>query len=112
MAALLPLLPSPLPVGDPNRSVALLRVLAAHGTAEQVAAYGVALYGATHESEALYQVASGLARCGHGDDSIAWLQRAVQDRPDHHRLATDRALWPLHGRADFQQLLAEARGQR
>jgi len=112
MAELVALLPSPLPVDDPNRSVALLRVLAAHGTAEQIAAYGVALYGATHESEALYQVAGGLARCGCGDDAMSWLRRAVQDRPDHHRLATDRALWPLHGRADFQQLLAEARGGR
>lgn len=109
MRSLLDLLPSPLPIGDPNRSVALLRVLAAHGTVEQIAAYGVALYSATHESEALYLTAAGLARCDRGDDAMAWLRRAVQDRPDHHRLATDRALWPLHGRVDFQQLLAEAR---
>lgn len=112
MAPLIELLPAPPPVGDPNRSVALLRVLAAHGTAEQIAAYGVALYGTTHESEALYLTAIGLARCGHGDDAMAWLRRAAQDRPDHHRLATDRGLWPLHGRADYQQLLAEARGRR
>jgi hypothetical protein len=43
---------------------------------------------------------------------MAWLRRAVQDKADHHRLATDRRLWALHGRADYQQLLAEARSGR
>ena len=96
-------------VDDPERSLVLLGVLAAHGTAEQIAQYGLALYSTTHDDEALYLTAGGLARTGHGDDALAWLRRAVEDRPDAHRLATDRAFWPLHDRVDFQQLLAQAR---
>ena len=111
LSSLVGLLPTALPLGETERSETLLRVLAAHGTAEQVAGYGVSLYGTTHDAEVLYVVAGGLARCGNADEAMAWLQRAVQDRPDVHRLATDRALWPLHGRADYQQLLADARGR-
>jgi hypothetical protein len=109
LAALVALLEPLPPVADPERSLVLLRVLAAHGSAEQVAHYGVAVYNATADPEALYLTAAGLGRTGHGDEAMAWLRRAAQDRPDHQRLATDRGLWPLHGRADFQQLLAELR---
>lgn len=109
LAPLTRLLPSPLPTGDPERSVTLLRVLAAHGSPEQIAHYGVALYGATNDAEVLYLTAAGLGRTGNGDDAMAWLRRAVQDKPDRQRLATDRGLWPLHTRPDFQQLLAEVR---
>jgi Zn-dependent protease len=109
LAALTPLLPSPLPLGDADRNMTLIQVLAAHGTPEQIAVYGNAAYRARPAPEILYQVAAGLGRAGHGDEAMAWLRRAVQDLPDHQRLATDRGLWPLHSRPDFQQLLAETR---
>ncbi len=92
-------------VEDPERSMVTLRVLAAHGSPEQIATFGVALYGATSDAEVLFVVAAGLARCGLGDDAMDWLRRAVMDRPDHRRLATDRGFWPLHPRDDFQHLL-------
>lgn len=96
---------SDLHVEDPERSMITMRVLAAHGSPEQIATFGVALYGATVDPEVLFVVAAGLARCGLGDDAMDWLRRAVMDRPDHHRLATDRGFWPLHPRVDFQHLL-------
>lgn len=106
LAVLLPVTPE---VGDHERALTLLAVLADYGTAEQVATFGVMLYNASHEAEALYLVAGGLARTGNLDDAMVWLQRAAQDKPDGHRLATDRRLWALHGRADYQHLLGEAR---
>ena len=109
LAALAPLLPATPEVGDHDRALVLLGVLATYGSAEQVATFGVMLYNVTHGAEVLYLVAGGLARAGHPDDAMVWLQRAVQDQPDHQRLATDRLLWSLHGRSDFQQLLADAR---
>ena len=62
-------------------------VLESH--AAQIATYGGSVYGAVHNPEALYVVAGGLARTGHPDDAMVWLSRAVQDQPDHQRLATD-----------------------
>lgn len=112
LAVLMPLLPDPIPLGEAGRNLTALRVLAAFGTAEQVARFGITLYNATSSPEVLYLVASGFARTGHGDDAMAWLRRAVQDQPDHQRLATDRGLWPLHGRSDYQQLLVETRTRR
>ena len=112
LAALVPLLPPTLEVGDHERALVLLAVLASYGSAEQVASFGVLLYNVSHEAEALYLVSGGLARTGNADDAMMWLRRAVQDQPDHHRLATDRLLGHLHGRADFQHLLVEARGAR
>lgn len=99
-------------IGDPERSMVTMRVLAAHGSPEQIATFGVAMYGATQDPEVLFVVAAGLARCGLGDDAMEWLRRAVLDRPDHHRLATDRGFWPLHPRDDFQHLLEETKAER
>jgi hypothetical protein len=42
---------------------------------------------------------------------MVWLRRAVLDSPDAGRLARDRGLTPLHGRLDFQQLLASVRAE-
>ncbi len=96
-------------VGELERSMVTMRVLAAHGSPEQIATFGVALYNETKDPEVLFVVAAGLARCGLGDDAMDWLRRAVLDRPDHHRLATDRGLWPLHPRDDFQHLLEQTK---
>jgi Zn-dependent protease len=112
LASLVPLLGGQFGVGDPQRSQTLLAVLAAHGEAEAIARYGVALYSQYPDPEVLYLVAAGLARTGHHDDAMAWLRRAVDERPDMVRLATDTSLWPLHGRSDFDQLLARARVSR
>lgn len=112
LAALVPLLPPTLEVGDHERALVLLGVLASYGSAEQIASFGVLLYNVSHAAEALYLVAGGLARTGNAEDAMMWLRRAVQDQPDHHRLATDRLLGHLHGRTDFQHLLVEARGGR
>ncbi|MSW20444.1 MAG: hypothetical protein F2873_06065 [Actinobacteria bacterium] len=110
LATLVPLLPPTLEVGDHERALVLLGVLASYGSADQIASFGVLLYNVSHEAETLYLVAGGLARTGNGDDAMMWLRRAVQDQPDHHRLSTDRLLGRLHSRTDFQHLLVEARG--
>jgi Zn-dependent protease len=109
LTALLVLAPSPLPVGAPMRSRVLLAVVARHGTPSEIADYAGRLYRATHDTEALYLAAEGLARTGHGNDAMAWLRRAVLDRPDAGRIARDQGLTPLHDRLDFQQLLAAVR---
>ena len=95
LARLAQLLPASMEIGDHEHTLTLLGVLARYGTAEQVATVGVGLYNASHEPEVLYLVAGGLARCGEIDDARAWLERALQDRPDPERVLTDPLLAPL-----------------
>jgi len=108
LARLVRLLPASIEVGDHGHTLTLVGVLARYGSAEQVATVGVALYNASHEPEVLYLVAGGLARCGETDDAMAWLERAVQDRPDRQRLLTDPLLAPLHTHPAFPPLLNSA----
>jgi len=108
LARLAQLLPASIEVGDHGHTLTLVGVLARYGSAEQVATVGVALYNASHEPEVLYLVAGGLARCGETDDAMAWLERAVQDRPDRQRLLTDPLLAPLHAHPAFPPLLNSA----
>jgi len=107
---LIDLLPSPPPVGDRARSLALLRVLAAYGDPKTLLDYANEVYKRFSEPEALYRAAAGLAQRGLPDDAMAWLRRAALERPDHTRIASDPAFVPLHSRLDFQQVLARTRG--
>ena len=112
LAALVPLLPDPLPLGAPIRSLLLLAVLAVHAEPARTLEYARRLYEHTHDAEALYLAAEGLARHGCGDDAMVWLRRALLERPDPGRLTRARALSSLHERLDFQQLVATMRAAR
>ena len=109
LRSLVALLPDPPPVGERSRSLDLLTVLGVHSTALAVVQYATTLYAHDPDAEVLYRAAGALVQAGEPDAAMDWLRRAVQDRSDADRLARDPLLASLHGRFDFQQLLAWAR---
>jgi stage IV sporulation protein FB len=109
LAALVPLLPQPLPLGGQRSSLWLLEILSQQADGPTIGTYGNAAYGRFHDVEALYLVAAGFTRLGHHDDAMGWLRRAVSEQPEPARIGTGKEFRSLHDRLDFQQLLVTAR---
>lgn len=106
VGAVLARLAEPWPVGDPARSVHLLRIAGHHASPAAFLDYAGRLYKAILDPEVLYVAAGSLARRGHPDDAMTWLQRAVTERRDFGRIVNDPDFAVLHHREDFRALLA------
>lgn len=106
LAPLVDRLPEPLPLGVPAYNATLLHVLAHHGSADRLLRYAGQLYSSMGDPEILFIAAGGLARRGEAEHAVAWLRRAVAERPDARRILGDPAFASLRHRDDFHQLVA------
>ena len=100
-------LPDPTPVGAPPYNTVLLHVLSWHGPADRLLRWATNLYGVSRDPEVLFVAATGLARRGEIVDAIAWLRRALLERPDIDRVMREPAFIPYRTRPDFQALIAQ-----
>ncbi len=75
LAELVARLPRPWPVGELGPSLVLARVLGAHAAPADLLDYTGRLYQQTGSVEPLIVAAGALARRGHPDDSMRWLER-------------------------------------
>jgi hypothetical protein len=107
LAPLVELLVEPVPLGAPVYNAVALHVMSWHGPADRLLRYAGELYAATRDPEVLFVAAAGLARRGEADAAMAWLRRAVVERPDADRVLGDPAFVPFRARPEFQRLLEE-----
>ena len=96
-----------MPLGAPVYNAVALHVMSWHGPADRLLRYAGELYAATRDPEVLFVAAAGLARRGEADAAMAWLRRAVVERPDVDRVLGDPAFVPFRARPEFQRLLEE-----
>jgi hypothetical protein len=82
LAAVLEVLPSPIPQGRPYSayvaSGALLRV----GRYEEAAHYAAAAYDSSRQPMLAVHVARAAAAIGHRNTALGWLRTAANDQPD------------------------------
>ncbi len=107
LAPLVEQLAEPVPLGAPVYNAVALHVMSWHGPADRLLRYAGELYAATRDPEVLFVAAAGLARRGEVDAALAWLRRAVVERPDADRVLGDPAFVPYRARPEFQRLLEE-----
>ena len=107
LAPLVELLVEPVPLGAPVYNAVALHVMSWHGPADRLLRYAGELYAGTRDPEVLFVAAAGLARRGEADAAMAWLRRAVVERPDADRVLGDPAFVPFRARPEFQRLLEE-----